>query len=223
MNVYKYDELTKEFIGVETALLDPLESQVQGKDVFLLPANSTFTAPLVVKEGYTQVFKNDVWNYVEDNRGKEYWLESDPYGTPARVMKELGSFPENAIFTAPVKPFENLKKEKRNQAGAVFASKRDEIRFIEVSDGNTYGFDCANEDITNFFASWKAAEKDGKTFYKVWLDNTVKGMVVMQLSDFDTVFDKVRESQIGAYAWYENIVAQIEAATTVDELNAINW
>ena len=104
MNVYKYDELTKEFIGVETAQLDPLESKVQGKEVFLLPANATFTAPLVVKEGYVQVFKNEVWNYIEDNRGKEYWLPGDEYGTPARVMKELGELPEGAVFEAPEKP-----------------------------------------------------------------------------------------------------------------------
>ena len=110
-NVYKYDELTKEYTGVETAQLDPLESKVQGKEVYLLPANSTFIAPLVVKDGYTQVFKDGVWNYVEDNRGKEYWLDTDEYGTPARTMKELGTFPANAVFEAPQKPFEMVKAE----------------------------------------------------------------------------------------------------------------
>lgn len=122
---------------------------------------------------------------------------------------------------APGQPLEELKKQKRNAAGAAFAAKRDEIRYIKISDGNTYGFDCANEDITNFFASWKAAEKDGQTPYKVWHNETTKGMIIMQLVDFDTVFDVVRDSQIAAYGWYESVAAQIEAATTKEELESI--
>lgn len=221
MNVYKYDELTKEYTGVETAQLDPLESKAQGKNVWLLPANATFVAPLVVKEGYTQVLKDGVWNYVEDNRGKEYWLLGDEYGTPARVMKELGALPGDAVFEAPEKTLEQLKTEKHNAAGAAFATKRDAIRFIEISDGNTYGFDCANEDITNFFANKYAAEKDGQTEYKVWLTESTKGLIVMKLADFDTVFDVVSKSQKEAYKWYGEVAAAIEAATTKEELEAV--
>lgn len=122
---------------------------------------------------------------------------------------------------APVEPLEKLKKEKHNAAGAAFAAKRDAIRYIEISDGNTYGFDCANEDITNFFASWKAAERTGQTPYKVWLDENTKGMVVIPLADFDAVFDAVRDSQLEAYAWYGEVATAIEAATSVEELEAI--
>lgn len=110
MNVYKYDELTHEYTGVETALLDPLETELQGKNVWLLPANATFVAPLVVKEGYTQVWDGKVWNYIEDNRGKQYWLPDDVYGTPAREMKELGALPDNAVFEAPAKPPETAEE-----------------------------------------------------------------------------------------------------------------
>lgn len=119
MNVYKYDEITKEFMSVETAFLDPLETELQGKEVYLLPANATFTAPLVVKEGYTQVYKDGVWNYVEDNRNKEYWLATDEYGTPARVMKDLGAFPTDAVFTAPVKPAETVDEIKKRLTDGV--------------------------------------------------------------------------------------------------------
>ena len=123
MNVYKYDEITKEFIGVETALLNPLETEIQGKDIYLLPANATFDMPYPVKIGYAQVYKDNVWNYIEDNRGKEYWLDADEYGTPARVMKELGAFPVNAVFEAPKKPFEQLKAEKLVEVDTWTANK----------------------------------------------------------------------------------------------------
>ena len=123
MNVYKYDELTKEYTGVETAQLDPLESKLQGKEVYLLPANATFTAPLVTQDGYVPVWGGNAWEYKEDNRGKEYWLADDEYGTPAREMKELGAFPENAVFEAPAKPFEMLKEEKLVEVDAWTANK----------------------------------------------------------------------------------------------------
>lgn len=220
MQVYKYDEITKEFIGVETASLDPLESKTQGKDVFLLPANATDKEP-PQKEGFAAVFVGGVWELKEDNRDREYWLPDDEYGTPARVMKELGPLPEGATFEAPEKTLEQLKAEKHNAAGAAFAAKRDAIRFIKLSDGNTYGFDCANEDVTNFMANWKAAELDGQTEHKVWLDESTKGMVVMQLADFKTVFDIANKSQKEAYLWYGEIAARIAAATSKEELDAI--
>lgn len=62
--VYFYDENTKEFVSEENALKDPLESKIQGKDVWLLPANATFDEPLQAKEGFKIVFK-DGWEYEE--------------------------------------------------------------------------------------------------------------------------------------------------------------
>ena len=123
MNIYKYDELTKEYTGVETAQLDPLESKVQGKEVYLLPANATFTAPLVTQDGYVPVWGGNAWEYKEDNRGKKYWLVTDEYGTPAREMKELGAFPVNAVFEAPQKPFEMAKAEKLTEVDQWTANK----------------------------------------------------------------------------------------------------
>lgn len=141
--------------------------------------------------------------------------------TQLATIEDKGDYYE--VVEIPAPSLDELKAQKHNAAGAAFAAKRDAIRYIEISDGNTYGFDCANEDITNFFASWKAAEKDGQAPYKVWHSETTKGMIIMQLADFDSVFDVVRDSQIAAYAWYETIAAQIEAATTKEELESIVW
>lgn len=138
------------------------------------------------------------------------------------IMNGIDTLLANRKERKHVEPtLETLKAEKHNAAGAAFAEKRDAIRWIELSNGNEYGFDCANEDITNFFASWKAAEKTGQTPYKVWLDENTKGMIIMPLADFDTVFDAVRDSQLEAYAWYNEIAAQIAAATTKEELESI--
>lgn len=99
MLVYKFDEKGL-FVGVDETELDPLESKLQGKEVYLLPPNATFDKP-EEKDGFAPVWNSEKWEQVEDNRGKEYWLPEDEYGTQARVMDELGAFPEGAIFTAP--------------------------------------------------------------------------------------------------------------------------
>lgn len=116
---------------------------------------------------------------------------------------------------------EEMKTAKHREAGASFAQKRDAIRQVQLSDGNTYGFDCANEDITNFMASWKAAEVSGSTPYKVWIADGGKGLITMQLADFDTVFKAVRDSQLEAYAWYGTVDAKIQACETKEELAEI--
>lgn len=101
MNVYKYDEDTKEYISTETALLDPLETKQQGKNIYLLPANATFTAPTEPQDGYVNVWNGEAWEQVQDNRGVEYWMPEDKFGAPARVMKELGALPKGATLTPP--------------------------------------------------------------------------------------------------------------------------
>ena len=62
MNVYFFDENTKEFIAEAKARKDPRASERLGKDVWLLPANATFDAPLQAKDGYKVVYK-DGWQY----------------------------------------------------------------------------------------------------------------------------------------------------------------
>lgn len=132
MQVYKYDEQTKEYIGTEQALINPLESELQGKTIYLLPANATFEKPNL-QDSFASVWNGEQWENIEDNRGKEYWLADDEYGTPAKTMKELGAFPANAVFTAPAKTIEQLKADKINE----FKFKRD---FLEVEPISYQGY-----------------------------------------------------------------------------------
>lgn len=71
MKVYCYEPDTKEYIGAEDALLDPLETIKQRKEVYLIPVNATIKEPFPAKEGYAIIFKNDAWAYTPDNRGKK--------------------------------------------------------------------------------------------------------------------------------------------------------
>lgn len=123
MNVYKYDTITKEYIRTEQAQLDPLESKKQSKNIYLLPANATFTAPPAEKEGFARVWSGENWQEVEDHRGTEYWLPGEGYGTPAHEMKALGPLPEGATTTAPEKTLDELKADKLAEIDAWTAAK----------------------------------------------------------------------------------------------------
>ena len=121
-----------------------------------------------------------------------------------------------------IEPLGYAKERYIKATGAEFAKRRDAIRFIDVG-GKTYGFDCASDDITNFMAAYTPllTKGTGTTFYKVWLTDTTKGMVEFNAEQLTAVYADVRSGQMAAYAWYEEIKARIEAATTVEELNSI--
>ena len=70
MLVYVYDEETKEFLRSEEAFIDPLETQIKGENVYLLPANATFEKPLDKEDGKAIVFDGSAWKLIDDNRGK---------------------------------------------------------------------------------------------------------------------------------------------------------
>lgn len=116
MNVYKYDEKTKEYIRTEQAQLDPLETKKQQKNVYLLPANATFAEPPEAQEGFARVWNGEAWKQVEDNRGVEYWMPEDTYGASAREMKELGALPEGATLTPPKQTLDEKNQEQANIA-----------------------------------------------------------------------------------------------------------
>ena len=65
---YRYNE-NKEYIGSEEMFKDPLESELQKKDIWLLPADCTLIEPPEAKEGFNIIWNGEAWEYKE--LGKE--------------------------------------------------------------------------------------------------------------------------------------------------------
>jgi hypothetical protein len=65
MKAYQYDSETKKYIGEIDRQIDPLESQAQGKEIYLMPADSTDVVPPEAKDGYDIVFNGTSWEYKE--------------------------------------------------------------------------------------------------------------------------------------------------------------
>lgn len=128
-------------------------------------------------------------------------------------------YPWNQLWEqyTEIEPFEYARSRYINAAGAEFAKRRDEIRWVEI-DGITYGFDCSVDDITNFMAAYTPlmVKQDGETGYKVWLDKDKKGLVMFNYAGMQKAYDTVRSSQLAAYAWYEDIKTKLIAVTEAE-------
>ena len=71
---YRYNE-NKEYIGSEEMFKDPLESELQKKDIWLLPADCTLIEPPEEKDGFDIVWNGEAWEYKEREKPKE----EEPY------------------------------------------------------------------------------------------------------------------------------------------------
>lgn len=215
MNVYRYDEITKEYIGYEEALLDPLETEQQEKEVYLLPANATFTAPTEPQEGYVNIWKGSCWEQVEDNRGVEYWLPEDKFGAPAREMKELGALPEGATTTAPEKTLDELKADKLEALKAERDTK--EVEPIEYN-GHLYDYDDKARDRIN--AAIIALELAGAEASLEWTcaDNTD---ATVTAADLRNIIAAVAVRSNTLHIAYRTAKTAVEAAESKEDLEAI--
>lgn len=216
MQVYKYNEKTKEYIGTEQALIDPLETELQGKEIYLLPANATFEKPNL-KDGFASVWGGEQWENIEDNRGKEYWLDTDTFGTPARVMKELGAFPAGAVFTTPQQSLEELKQQKIDQ----FKYFRD-IEEVEPISYNNHLFDYDEKARDRINSAIIALDVMGDNTTIEWTlaDNT---NITVTANDLRCVIANVAIRSNNLHIKYRELKEQVLACTTKEELDNIQW
>lgn len=214
MQVYRYDEQTKEYIGTEQALIDPLESELQGKEIYLLPANATFEKPNL-QDGFASVFNGIQWENIEDNRGKEYWLDTDTFGTPAKTMKELGAFPANAVFTAPVKALDELKADKINE----FKFKRDSLE-VEPISYQGYRFDYDSKARDRISAAIIALELQGEGAIIEWTtaDNADTPVTA---NDLKMIIAAVAVRSNKLHTAYRVSKEKVEAATTAADVETV--
>lgn len=214
MQVYKYDEQTKEYIGTEQALINPLESESQAKTIYLLPANATFEKPNL-QDGFASVFNGTQWENIEDNRGKEYWLDTDAFGTPAKTMKELGAFPAGAVFTAPQKTLEQLKADKILE----FKFKRDSLE-VEPISYQGYRFDYNDKARDRISAAIIALDVSKGQIAWTTADNTE---VMVNADDLRSVIAAVAMRSNELHVKYRELKELIEGCTTKEELENISW
>lgn len=120
MQAYMYSITTHEFLESVPCFPDPVRSRMEGREVYLLPANATFTEPPAKRTGYTAIWNGSGWTETEDHRGAQYWPKGAPYNSSPVEMKELGPLPDGASLTRPEQTAEEkaAEEERRKEAEA---------------------------------------------------------------------------------------------------------
>ena len=175
-SVYFYDEKTKEYSYEGYAQLDPLESEIQGREIYLLPANATFEEILQPKVGFSQVWDGQAWQYIEDHRGQQYWEDGSSYYDIPKEMTALGPLPVGATITRPEKTEQELEVERLIKAKYERADYVSKI-IVEV-DGMQFDGDENSQDRMVRAAY---ALNDNETIQWVLADNSVVQVTKEQL------------------------------------------
>ena len=114
MIIYNYDPITNEYTDYCEASLDPAQSKIEGKDVYLIPAYATTVKPPKAKTNEVVIYDNG-WQIKADYRGK-YIVNDDmqPY-----IYDKIGNLPEGYIAIT------------ENQANKI---QEDDLYYV-ISDG----------------------------------------------------------------------------------------
>ena len=92
MIIYNYDPITKEYIGECEAALDAAESKIQGKNIYLIPANATEIKPPKAKKNEIAIYDNG-WKIEADFRG-QYIVNN---GMEPLIYDKIGALPKGYI------------------------------------------------------------------------------------------------------------------------------
>jgi len=123
MQIYHYSPGTGEYLKTSIAQIDPLESETQGEDVFLIPACATEIAPPDPGANKAVVFESGAWSEVDDYRG-EWYLAT---GEKIEII-DLGiSPPAGATDSPPLPSLDDVKASKITEVKAVAQSKVNNI------------------------------------------------------------------------------------------------
>ena len=217
MKAYKYNVETKEYIGQVDCQLNPIATKREGHDVFLTPANAVLIAP-TEQEGYASVWNGETWENIVDKRGVKYWLPTDKHGDQPRDMKDLGELPDGATLTEPSITIDEAKASKI----AEFKQKRDSEETANIEyNGNIYDYDeKARERLQIARQSLADSGIEGASIVWTTADNQ---RVTLTVQDFAGINSAAAFRSNALHIKYNTLKEAVNACTTVEAVNAIEW
>lgn len=88
MKAYIYND-EGYFEREDVAQIDPLESKLQDKNIYIMPANSTTLEPLDPKEGSKIKWDGEKWIYEEEPQEEEYIQTEDDLKADKRADRDF--------------------------------------------------------------------------------------------------------------------------------------
>lgn len=163
MQAHMYSPTTHEFLESVLCFPDPVRSRMEGREVYLLPANATFTEPPAKRTGYTAVWDGSGWIETEDHRGVQYWPKGAPYNSSPVEMKELGPLPDGASLTRPEQTEEEkAAEEKRRKEAETEAARVPDLEAAVAELGVTSALDKEETDAAALDLAAYAAELEAR-------------------------------------------------------------
>jgi hypothetical protein len=229
MKIYNYNH-NGEFTGETDANIDPLETELQGEPVYLIPANATTDIIPEVGENQVPVYVDGHWVISVDYRGTVFY---DTTTKEKVVIDEVGVEPSSNLTALVPEPLtkwdgekwvEDLEAYREEQYRLV---KEDMITEIEEGytatvSGTTYKMDGTEEDLSRLRAGYDLATlNEESTMYIVDYFNDVHNNVPTNI-----VFDIYKEGLSNyQYLWKtkNNLRQEIWEATTVSGIQSIIW
>ena len=215
MIFYTYDKKTKEYTGTQNAFIDPLESEKQGKNVYLVPANATDKKPLEAKENQAVIFNGSEWEIVADYRNKTYYI-----GTEQHEMKELGDLPKGATFepVEPEKTFDELKSEKLSELTLITSKFDNQLVNTDMIIKSSLGFSI-NADLRSQLNIHRLISIGAEPVSFIIANNTT---VDLSLAQLNILISECEENMQYLFELKQSYKKQIIDATTKEELGAID-
>lgn len=222
--LYLYDPHSLEYVGSREAAV------VGGKEI-TESAFATLIEPPIPGDGYAVRWTGTDWEVLEDHRqhpdasgvkqgGTKYWLpaEGDDWRSNGRYIEELGPLPEGAVTEKPAKPFDMVRSEKLSELnnGLNVARASSSTNILSSVGFAINANDMANTNITGLINSMEVTGAPTTSFMA--FDNTLHDVTLDELKAMQVEL-AIYGQALYAYKW--QVREQIEAASSVEEINSI--
>ena len=224
MKFYLYDKDTKEYQGEQLGYIDPLETELRGENVYLIPPYSTDIEPNLseLKDNEILVFKGDKWRIEQEfyvgkivdcqgERAVKYVTDNDLIFEKCDEGFKIVEKP-----LPKEKTLEELKEEKHAELKSIMQSRRNAIQ-VEFG-GDTFD---ANE----------SAQENMIVLLKAF-DLGAPAVQIRSATEVTHTFDKDTCQQLSLvmlqavqalYAEYWELKNRLAACETIAEVEAITW
>lgn len=224
MKFYLYDKDTKEYQCEQLGYIDPLETELRGENVYLIPPYSTDIKPNLseLKDNEILVFKGNTWQVEQ-----EFYVGKIVDCQSERVSKyvndnDLGFEPCDDGFKIVEKPLpkektlEELKEEKHAELKSIMQSKRDTL----TCEYNNDVFDCNEQAQSNMTSQISFANLGMKEFSIRSTNEHTHTFTSAQLVELATLMSKTVND---LYSEYWDLKNALYECKTKEEIDKIEW
>lgn len=220
MIIYNYHPETLEFIYKTEADLDPLETKLQGINVYLIPANSTDKKPPELSEGETCIFRNSEWVKVPDYRGRLFYHKEYGYEVVGDFIENI---PENLTLEAPEVTIDRLREEAiglNRQKHYEFQNTPKNYTLVDIENNiHNLQFNCNDNTYNNIKSSLEVCNRLGSVY--LYDDKGIGG--TFNLETIDQLLQNIIIIRDNSFKVKGNLLFEINQCNELDEIqNIIN-